>query len=186
MRFPYTMAKAAEEADARLAEIPSMDRCQLGIELRATFAECKELKRNAWGRRSGPKFPSTFRPHDATEESVQAWLKAEKRAVDKTAKAKRRIEKKAQQASINDLDDRCSAILEFLRNSRGPQSIGQLVHGLERSKAFVGLSDKVRRNAIIRLVNPPKGRPSPLPGFIVLRTGTANNRKPTILVETRR
>ena len=185
MRFPRTIA-AVDEADARLAELSTTDRRQVGIELRATFEECKALKFNACGRRRGPRFPSTFLPCDVSADEVKAWLKAEKNAADKATKAKRRIEKKAQQTSVNELDDRCSAILEFLRNSGGPQSIGQLVHGLERSKAFVDLSDKARRNAIIRLVNPPKGRSSPLTGFIIFRTITAKNHKPTILVELRR
>jgi hypothetical protein len=185
-RFPYETDKAVEEADARIAEITSTDRRQRGIALQATFEECKELKFKAWGRRRGPRFPSTFLPCDVSEDKVKAWRKAEKNAADKATKAKRRIEKKAQQASVNDLDDKASAVHAYLQDHPGQQSIDDIDQGVKDSRAFKNLKSGSRKNALRRLITPPLGKVSPLAPFIRLTTVTAKNGGPKIMVEVRK
>jgi hypothetical protein len=184
-RFPYETDKAVEEADARIGEITSTDRHQRGIELQATFEECKALKFKAWGRSRGPRFPSTFMPCDATEEAVKAWLKAEKNAADKATKAKQRIEKRAKQNAINDLDDKPDAVLTFLRQRPGQHSVEDIDDAVKCSRDFKGMKPNSRKNAILRLVNPPPGKSSPLTPFIRLTVATAKNRRAKFLVEAR-
>ena len=97
-------------------------------------------------------------------------------------KARRlRIKQEAPVAPINELEDRRGQrIVAYLEQHPGPQSIGQLVGGLKRAKAFEDLTNRSRRNAILRLV---RGK---LRELLIVTIGAARNRKPTIFVELRR
>jgi hypothetical protein len=180
LKFPYATDKAVEEADARVAKLTSMDRRYVGIQLQAKFTECQELKFNKWGRRKAG-FPSTFLPFDETDDVVKAWLKAEKRKADKTYQAKQRAKEKLNKAAVNDLDDRESAVLTFLRNAKGAQPMARIMKAVGRSRAFSNLKGQPLRNAILRLLAPG----TRLHNLTIQTMGTAKNGKPTMLVEAR-
>jgi hypothetical protein len=178
MRFPYETDKAVEEADARIAEITSANRHQRGKKLQATFEECKQLRRSKLGRRRAG-FPSTFLPYDVSDDVVREWLKAEKRVSDKVAQQKRRLDKKANQAAVNALDDRAIAVLTFLRNAKAPQSTAQIIDGVRRSVAFSKVKGRPLRNAVLRVL-------AKLDDLTIKTRGVARNGKPTNFVEARR
>jgi hypothetical protein len=182
MKFPYASDKAVEEADARVAQITSTDRKEVGIRLQATFEQCKELKCNKWGRRRAG-FPSTWLPYDVTEDVVKAWLKGEKRSANKTYQAKRRAQEKLNEAAMDDLDDRSSVILTFLRNAKakGPRSIAQIMKGVGRNHLFAKLKGQALRNAVLRLLAPG----TRLHDLMIQTMGVAKNGKPMKMVEAR-
>src|SRR5262249_20917507 len=98
-------------------------------------------------------------------------------------RARRLLKKQAreQEPPTDNLETRrCSAIIRLLEQCPGPQPVRNLVDGLKRSKAFVGLTDKTRRNAILRLVS------GKLRELLVVTSGRAKNRKPTLVVELRK
>jgi len=161
--------------------IDNLDRHQLGDLLRATFEEFKAIGATF------DRHPSRFLPYDATQEEVDAHLAAVRKAKNpdraKAARERRaheKLEREQHQPPTNELEARrCAAIIRFLEQHPGSQPIGQLVHGLKRAKAFEDLTNRSRRNAILRLV---RGK---LRELLIVTIGTARNRKPTLLVELR-
>jgi hypothetical protein len=123
-----------------------------------------------------------MRPCDVTREEVDAYRNARKRAADKDRKTKKRAADKAELAAIDDLDDRASVILTFLRRAKTPRAAAQIMQGVKRSRAFTKLSRKSLRNAVLRLLEPA----SPLYGLVTQTVGVAKNGKPTKLVAARR
>jgi hypothetical protein len=169
---------AAIQRDGHIIE--KLDRRKLGDLLGVTFENYKAI---------GAIFglhPSRFLPYDASREEVDAHLTAVRKAKNPAraqAARERRAHKKLereQQPPTNELEARrCAAIIRFLEQHPDPQPIGQLVHGLKRAKAFEDLTNRSRRNAILRLV---RGK---LRECLFVTIGAARNRKPTIVVELR-
>jgi hypothetical protein len=169
-------------ADDVLAKIGSTDGREIGHILDFKFSDYLEI-----GRRRG-RCPSVLRPVDKTDDEIRAHRaiirnSPEKKAAKAEAEKARRLHKKqeAQVAPTNELEARrCADLVAYLEQRPGPQSIGQLVGGLKRKRAFGGLTDQSRRNAILRLV---RGK---LRELLVVTIGRAKNRKPALLVELRR
>jgi hypothetical protein len=168
-------------ADDVLAKIGSTDGREIGRILDFKFSDYLEI-----GRRRG-RCPSVLRPVDKTDDEIRAHRASIRNSSEKKAakaeaeKARRlRIKQEAPVAPTNELEARrCAALVAYLKQHPGPQSIGQLVAAFKRSRAFGGLTDQSRRNAILRLV---RGK---LRELLVVTTGAAKNRKPTLVVELR-
>jgi hypothetical protein len=183
VRFPNNPG-AVDAADERLIEIIKFtaDPWVIGRELRLTFDEYQRLAKEPHGRRRGARLPGKMKPCDVTREEVDAYRNARKRAADKDRKTKKRAANKAEPAAIDDLDDRASVVLTFLRRAKTPRTTAQIMKGVERSRAFTKLSRKSLRNAVLRLLEPA----SPLYGLVTQTVGVAKNCKPTKLVAARR
>jgi hypothetical protein len=183
MRFPNNPG-TVDAADKRLIEIIKFtnDPWVIGRELRLTFDEYHSLAKEPHGRRRGARLPGRMKPYDVTPEEVDAYRNARKSAADKDRKTKKRAADKAKLAAIDDLDDRASLLLTFLRRAKAPRTTAQIMEGVKRSRAFAKLSRKSLRNAVLRLLEPA----SPLYGLVTQTVGVAKNGKPTKLVAVRR
>jgi hypothetical protein len=173
-----------------LANIPSdADGLATGEALKFTFAEYQEFKRRGW------RHPSTIRPFDVTKEALEAHhkvLRGQKRPERNAAARAYRLrmkQAKAQQPPTQTAEPtleakRWRAIIALLEKHPQPHSIGQLVTALKRSSPFAGLTDKTRRNAILKTM---KGKaPRRLSERLIITTARAKNRKITTLVELRK
>jgi hypothetical protein len=187
MRFPGNPA-AIDDADLRLWEIikVTFDPWKIGQELRLTFEEYKRLAREAHGRKKGPRLPAKMLPADVSREVVEAFRKDRQREQDRIYRTNKRAKEQAEQAAINDLDDKASAVLTFLQKHPRPQSVDDIYEGVRRSRAFKGMKPGSIKNAIRGLVNPPEGKLSPLPPLITVTKVTGKNQGPKILVEIRK
>jgi hypothetical protein len=187
MRFPGNPV-AADAADERLIEIIQItaDAWVIGRELRLLDVEYRRLADEPHGRKRGARLPAKMRPCDVSPEVVEAFLKDRQRERDRTYQANLRAKKKAEQAAINDLDDKASAVLTFLQKRSGPQSVDDIYEGVRRSRPFKGMKPGSIKNAIRTLVNPPSGKLSPLSPLITVTKVTGKNHGPKILVEIRK
>jgi hypothetical protein len=141
------------------------------------------------------RHPSRFRPYDSTPEQIDEYLAsvrdAKKPARAQAARERRAREKLAreQQPPTNGLvARRCTAIIAYTKRHPGKHHTGDLVHGLERAKAFDGLlTDQSRRNAIVELLRlAVAGKLPELTKFLIVTDETAKNRKPTFKIEYRK
>jgi hypothetical protein len=187
MRFPGNPA-AIDDADLRLWEIikVTFDPWKIGQDLRLTFEEYKRLAREAHGRKKGPRLPAKMLPADVSREVVDAFRKDRQREQDRIYRTNKRAKEQAEQAAINDLDDKASAVLTFLQKHPGPQSVDDIYKGVRRSRAFKGMKPGSIKNTIRGLVNPPEGKLSPLSPLITVTKVTGKNHGPKILVEIRK
>jgi hypothetical protein len=183
MRFPNNPG-AVDAADERLIEIIqiSADPWVIGREVRLLDVEYRRLADEPHGRRRGARLPAKMKPCDVSREVVDAYRQARKRAADKDRKAKKRAEEKALQDALDDLDDRVSVVLTFLRAAKAPQTTAQIMKAIKRKQAFDKLKGQSLRNAVLRLLEPS----SPLHRLVIQTTGIAKNGKPTKLVAARR
>jgi hypothetical protein len=178
----YATLKSADDV---LAKIGSTDGREIGRILDFKFSDYLEI-----GRRRG-RCPSVLRPVDKTDDEIRAHRAGirnspEKKAAKAEAERARRlrIKQEAPVAPTNELEARrCAALVAYLKQHPGPQSIGKLVGALKRSRAFGGLSAKGLRTALLRLLNGASEKSSPLHGRVLLTTSTAKNRKVTFVVE---
>jgi hypothetical protein len=124
-----------------------------------------------------------MKPCDVGREVVDAYRNARKLAQNRITQAKKRAADKAELAAIDDLDDRASVVLTFLRRAKTPpKTTAQIMNGVKRSRVFAKLKRKSLRNAVLRLLEPS----SPIYGLVTQTVGVAKNGRPTKLVTARR
>jgi hypothetical protein len=94
-----------------------------------------------------------MRPSDVPREAVEALIKERQREQDRAYRANKRAKAKAEQAALNDLDDKESVILTFLQQHPDKQhSIDDIDQGVRRSPLFRKMKPESRKNAIRRIV----------------------------------
>jgi hypothetical protein len=153
-RLRFGFHASYEAVDDVLAKIESGDKRVIGRELGFTFEEYKRMGVEPLGRRRA-KHPSTIKPFNATGDEIQAHLKECEKSRNSAAHKKQPAKLAEARKAVEDLDDRCSAVLTFLERRAGPQSIAQIAAGIRKSRAFAALTDNALRRTILRLVKPP-------------------------------
>ena len=191
LRIRHGKHATYEAACELLLGLEDLDRYELGIRLKFTFAEYQEI-----GRRFG-KHPGRIAPYDAPTDEVEAYLAGienspEKKKAKADAEKVRRLRKKEELAqqqppAPDRTAQRWAEIVAFAKKHPGkPHTTHDLVDGLKRKKVLAGLDDKTRRNAITKVMGLAASGKLPIDHLITIATARAKNGQDTFTIEHRK